>query len=124
LHPERIGALDSILSLHLPRLDYEGYAALPGLPRENFVLDARGAVDLPPGEYTLRTISDDGIRVWVDGSLVIDNWKAHESAVDFAPLTGGRHEVRVLYYQADGWYELRAEIVRGSERSPGSPAAN
>jgi parallel beta-helix repeat protein len=123
LHPERIGTLDSILTLHLPRLDYEGYAALPGLPREDFVIDARGSVELPPGEYTLRTISDDGIRVWVDGSLVIDHFAPHESAVDFAALTGGRHEVRVLYYQGDGWYELRAEIVKGMERSPGSPGS-
>jgi hypothetical protein len=87
------------------------------------VIDARGSVELPPGEYTLRTISDDGIRVWVDGSLVIDHFAPHESAVDFAALTGGRHEVRVLYYQGDGWYELRAEIVKGMERSPGSPGS-
>ena len=74
-----------------------------------------------PGEYTLRTLSDDGVRVWVDGVLVIDDWKPHETALDFAPLAGGHHDLRVQYYQADGWYELRVDIVRGGERSPGSP---
>jgi len=123
-HPEKIGSLDSLLTLHLSRLDYMGYRALPDLPRENFVVDALGSVDLAPGEYSLRTISDDGVRVWVDGTLVIDDWKPHESNVDFAPLTGGHHDVRVLYYQADGWYELRVEIVRGRERSPGSPGGH
>jgi parallel beta-helix repeat protein len=113
-----------ILSAHLPRLDYEGYRAIPGLPRENFALEATGSVDLAPGEYTLRTISDDGIRVWVDSTLVIDNWKPHESALDFAPLTGGHHDIRVQYYQGDGWYELRLDIVRGRDRSPGSPGAH
>lgn len=113
-----------VLSVHVPRLDYEGYRALPGLPRENFALEATGSVDLAPGEYTLRTISDDGIRVWVDGALVIDNWKPHESALDFAALTGGRHDIRVQYYQGDGWYELRLDIVRGRDRSPGSPGAH
>ncbi|MDP9278282.1 MAG: right-handed parallel beta-helix repeat-containing protein [Gemmatimonadota bacterium] len=113
-----------ILAAHVPRLDYEGYRAMPGLPRENFALEVTGSVDLPPGEYTLRTISDDGIRVWVDSALVIDNWKPHESALDFAPLTGGRHDIRVQYYQADGWYELRLDIVRGRDRSPGSPGAH
>jgi parallel beta-helix repeat protein len=113
-----------ILSSHIPRLDYEGYRAIPGLPRENFALEATGSVDLPPGEYTLRTISDDGIRAWVDSVLVIDNWKPHESALDFAPLTGGHHDIRVQYYQGDGWYELRLEIVRGRDRSPGSPGAH
>ncbi|MFL5488899.1 MAG: NosD domain-containing protein [Gemmatimonadaceae bacterium] len=102
-----------ILTSTVPRLDYEGYRALPGLPRENFALEATGSVDLAPGEYTLRAISDDGVRVWVDGALVIDNWKPHESAVDTTRLTGGHHELKVQYYQGDGWYELRVEIVRG-----------
>lgn len=110
-----------ILTTQLPRLDYEGYRALPNLPRENFALEATGSVDLGPGEYTLRTLSDDGVRVWVDGALVIDDWKPHETSLDFAPLSGGHHEIRVQYYQGDGWYELRLEIVRGHERSPGSP---
>jgi parallel beta-helix repeat protein len=113
-----------ILSAHVPRLDYEGYRAIPGLPRENFGLQATGSLDLAAGEYTLRTISDDGVRVWIDGALVIDNWKPHESALDFAPLTGGHHDIRVQYYQGDGWYELRVEIVRGRNRSPGSPGAH
>lgn len=123
-HPEKIASLDSVMTVHVPRLDYMGYRALPNVPRENFVVDASGSVDLAPGEYTLRTISDDGVRVWLDGALVIDNWKAHESTVDFAALTGGHHDVRVLYYQADGWYELRVEIVHGRERSVGSPGAH
>jgi nitrous oxidase accessory protein NosD len=110
-----------VLDAKLSRLDYEGYRALPSLPRENFALDAAGSVDLPPGEYTLRTLSDDGVRVWVDGALVIDNWKQHETAVDFASLAGGHHDLRVQYYQGDGWYELRLDIVRGRDRSPGSP---
>ncbi|MFL5609579.1 MAG: right-handed parallel beta-helix repeat-containing protein [Gemmatimonadaceae bacterium] len=106
-----------ILVSTVPRLDYEGYRALPGLPRENFALEATGAVDLAPGDYTLRAISDDGVRVWVDGALVIDNWKAHESAVDSVSLTGGHHELKVQYYQADGWYEVRVEIVRAVANS-------
>jgi parallel beta-helix repeat protein len=113
-----------ILTAQLPRLDYEGYRALPNLPRENFALEATGSVDLAPGEYTLRTLSDDGVRVWVDGALVIDDWKPHETALDFASLAGGHHELRVQYYQGDGWYELRVDIVRGRERSPGSPGAH
>ena len=111
-----------LLSARVGRLDYEGYRPLPGLPRENFALDATGSIDLPPGEYTLRTISDDGISVWVDGKLMIHNWKPHESAVDYAPLSGGHHDLRVEYYQADGWYELRLDVLRGRDRSEGSPA--
>jgi len=113
-----------ILAGQVSRLDFEGYRALPNLPRENFALEATGSVDLVPGEYTLRALSDDGIRVWVDGALVIDDWKPHETALDFAALAGGHHDLRVQYYQGDGWYELRLEIVRGHDRSPGSPGAH
>jgi alpha-L-fucosidase len=78
-------------------------------------------VTLDSGTYTLRTLSDDGIRVWVDNRLVIDNWDRHGTEVDYAPLQGGRHAVRVQYFQVDGWTELRLEILRGVVRSPGSP---
>ena len=106
------------------RLDYMWYrppAEFAGLPQAHWSLDATGTVTLAPGTYTLRTISDDAVRVWVDGLLAIDNWVPHESMVDAAPLTGGRHELRVAYYQVDGWTELRVDIVRGVERSTGSP---
>ena len=103
-------------------LDYEWYRpTVAGLPLARWSLDATGTVRLAPGTYTLRTISDDAVRVWVDGLLVIDHWAPHESMVDAAPLTGGRHELRVAYYQVDGWTELRVDIVRGVERSTGSP---
>jgi parallel beta-helix repeat protein len=117
-----LAKMPPILSAQIPRLDYEGYRALSNLPRENFALEATGSVDLAPGEYTLRTLSDDGIRVWIDGALVIDDWKPHETSLDFAPLAGGHHDIRVQYFQGDGWYELRLDIVRGHDRSAGSPA--
>src|SRR6266404_5292562 len=126
-NPDAMTALTQtvpILAGQVSRLDFEGYRALANLPRENFALEATGSVDLAPGEYTLRALSDDGIRVWVDGALVIDDWKSHETALDFAALTGGHHDLRVQYYQGDGWYELRLDIVRGHDRSPGSPGAH
>jgi parallel beta-helix repeat protein len=103
------------------RLDYFWYRpAIRELPQARWALDATATVNLPPGEYTLRTISDDGIRVWVDGVLVIDRWTHHESTVDNAALTGGRHALRVQYFQDDGWTELRLDIVKGVVRSTGS----
>jgi PA14 domain/Periplasmic copper-binding protein (NosD)/Right handed beta helix region len=94
-------------------LDYEsGGAIVEGLPRDRVALVAEGGVDLPPGAYTLRTISDDGIRVWVDDERVIDHWAPHESAIDRAPLAGGRHRLKVEYYELGGFAELRVEILR------------
>jgi len=103
------------------RLDYMWYRpAIPGIPQERWGLEATTSFALPEGEYTLRTISDDGVRVWVDGRLVIDRFDPHGSEVDHAPLGPGRHDVRVRYYQVGGWSEFRVEVVKGSSRSPGS----
>jgi hypothetical protein len=114
--PERFDAVIAgapILSRRLSRLDLEWYRPqIPELPLERWALEATTAVELPPGRYRIRTISDDGIRVWVDDRLVIDRWSVHESAVDTAPIEGGAHRLRVGYFQEGGWTELRVEILR------------
>jgi nitrous oxidase accessory protein NosD len=110
-----------LLTREEPRLDYMWYRpVIAGLPQERWALEATGTVTLGASEYSLRTISDDAIRVWVDGALVIDRWEPHESAVSYAAIGPGRHELRVQYYQVGGWSEVRVEIVRGSARSVGS----
>jgi hypothetical protein len=68
--------------------------------------------DLPPGNYTLTVISDDGARVWVDGEEVIDAWSPHESRIDRGPITGGRKKFKVEYYEIGGFAELRFDIQR------------
>ena len=104
------------------RLDLMWYRpAIAGVPQAKWALEATSSVTLAPGVYTLRTISDDAVRVWVDGKLAIDDWTPHESAVDAVPLAAGRHALRVQYYQVDGWTELRLDIVRGRQRASGSP---
>jgi hypothetical protein len=109
-------------TLHLPRLDFEWYRPTRAkIPLTNWTLDATSTIDLAPGTYTLRIISDDGVRVWVDDKLAIDDWTPHESKVDVAPLAGGHHALRVEYYQVDGWAELRLDILRGTQRAGGSP---
>jgi len=103
------------------RLDYQWYTpGLDGLPRERWAAEATSTVTLGSGEYSLRTISDGGVRAWVDGDLVIDHWGSHGAEVDYAPISPGTHELRVRYYQLEGWTEIRADIVRGSSRSRGS----
>ena len=67
-------------------------------------------MNLPPGDYTLQVISDDGARVWVDDKLVLDAWEPHESRVDRVPLAGGTHALKVHYFDAGGWAEMRLDI--------------
>jgi parallel beta-helix repeat protein len=106
----------------LPRLDWMwSRPQHPGIPATRMAVDATTRVVLPRGTHTLRTLSDDAIRVWVDGVLVIDHWTPHETMADYATLQGGAHDVRVQYVQVDGWTELRVDFLRGkASRSAGS----
>jgi MSHA biogenesis protein MshQ len=95
------------------RLDYmSGGAIAEGVPRDRVAVVAEAEVVLPPGAYLLRTISDDGVRVWMDEAQIIDHWTPHESAIDTVSVTGGTHRFKVEYYEIEGFAELRFEILR------------
>lgn len=56
------------------------------------------------GVYRFSATMDDGMRVWIDDALVIDEWKDSQVrtvSVDL-PLTAGDHELEVQYYEAGG----------------------
>ena len=56
------------------------------------------------GDYTFIATADDGIRVWVDGQVIIDEWRL-QGATEFRAtrnLTPGIHRVTVAYYQNAG----------------------
>lgn len=114
-------AQQPVLERRESRLDYQWYRPrLAPLPQDRWALEATGMVNLPAGEHSLRTISDDAVRVWIDGRLVIDRTVPGGSEVHYAPITAGAHELRVAFYQLTGWTELRVDIVPGSSRSTGS----
>jgi nitrous oxidase accessory protein NosD len=95
------------------RLDYiSGGVVIDGLPRDQFALVADGTVNLPAGDYALDVISDDGIKVWLDGKLVIDKWSVHESELDQVKLARGKHRITVQYFEQTGWAELQVRFRR------------
>jgi mannan endo-1,4-beta-mannosidase len=75
----------------------------PALRRGPFSIRWTGRIQAPKtGRYRLITTSDDGIRVWVDGKLVIDHWKAHSTArdVQVVTLSEAPLAIRVEYWEA------------------------
>ena len=55
--------------------------------------------------YTFHTTSDDGIRLWVNGQMVIDNWTDHaptENTGQIALTAGQRYDIRMEYYERGG----------------------
>jgi chitodextrinase len=50
--------------------------------------------------YTFYTISDDGIRLWVNGTKVIDNWTEHSSTENSGAITltaGQKYDIKLEY---------------------------
>src|SRR5512133_3357851 len=78
----------------------------PGVPADNFSVRWTGSVHIPrDGKFTFYTVSDDGIRLWVDDQLVIDNWSDHGETENQGQieLWGARpHLIRLDYYESTG----------------------
>ena len=89
-----------------------GRAIEDGVPRDRLALVAEGATRLPAGDYTLQVISDDGVRVWMDGAMILDEWAPLESTVRLVPIGGGARRFKVEYYDVTGFAELRFDIQR------------
>ncbi|MFN3822069.1 MAG: PA14 domain-containing protein, partial [bacterium] len=57
------------------------------------------------GQYTFRTYSDDGVRLYINGNRVIDDWVDHapaERVSNAINLTIGWHSVRLEFYENGG----------------------
>jgi YVTN family beta-propeller protein len=58
------------------------------------------------GTFRFRTRSNEGVRLWVNGTLLINNWTAHATTTDTAvgvTLTGGmRYAITMEYYDNTG----------------------
>ncbi|WP_411699585.1 malectin domain-containing carbohydrate-binding protein [Conyzicola sp.] len=64
------------------------------------------------GSYQLTTRTDDGVRVRVDGALVLNAWTAQsadQTRVVQVPLGDGPHEIVVEYYQ--GFNDASAKVT-------------
>ncbi len=98
----------------LPVIDFKwgGGAPAQGIPADRFGTTATTTLELPAGTYRVWTVSDDGIRVWVDGDTVIDDWTWHPPKENTATVTlaGGNHTFRVEHFEIDGYAQLQLRI--------------
>ena len=68
------------------------------------------------GAYRFQTVSDDGVRVWVNGVPLIDNWSDHASTTNTSAAinlsAGQRYSVKVEYYDKSGGAVMRLRWLR------------
>jgi hypothetical protein len=75
-----------------------------GLPNDYFSVRWTGTFTFNAGTYTFTARTDDGMRVYLDGALIIDGWKDQAPTTYQATrtLNAGDHLVKVEYYEKGG----------------------
>lgn len=83
--------------------------------RDHFGLVARTRLPLSKGTWELSTLSDDGVRVTVDGKPLIENWTWHGPTRDMAELKLPEDkaiEIEVEHFQIDGYAVLEFSLSK------------
>lgn len=77
----------------------------PSVSSDGFSARWTKYIDVADGTYRFTATSDDGIRVWVDSTLIIDQWNDHATSTFTADkhLTAGHHWVQVEFYENAGF---------------------
>lgn len=90
----------------------------PALGPDTFSVRWSGSVlPLYSEVYTFHTRSNDGVRLWVDGQLLIDNWTRHTTQEDQGSIlleAGRAHSLRMEFYEQ--WGAANARLLWSSLR--------
>jgi mono/diheme cytochrome c family protein/cytochrome c553 len=78
-----------------------------GVNPDDFSVRWTGTVQAPAtGSYRFQTLSDDGVRLWLNGALVINNWTLHGATTDTSGWinleAGQRYTITMEYYERGG----------------------
>ena len=86
--------------------NWEDDPPAPGIGKDGYSVRWSGTVTPPETRsYTFYTASDDGVRLFIDGKKVIDNWSDHGTSVDSVKVdlaAGKAYPVTVEYYENGG----------------------
>ena len=81
-------------------------APAAGMGADTFSVRWTGTVQAPAsGTYTFFTVSDDGIRLWVNGQRLINNWTLHgptENSGAIVLTAGQKYPLKLEYFEQSG----------------------
>jgi hypothetical protein len=91
----------------------------PGVGPDNFSARFERYVDVPIGTYRFTVTADDGVRIYVDGALILDQWKDQgpTTYVKDISLATGFHLVTVDYFDKSQFATLQLTFAP----APASP---
>ena len=100
--------------------DWGDYSPGCGVPNDGFSARWVGDVELAAGVYLFETLSDDGVRVRVDGETVIDFWGDHPATTlaNRVEVGAGVHHIEVEYYENGGQAVVRVSWALDEQFTP------
>ena len=105
-----------------PRIDFSWGAAAPdpAVGVDSFSVRWTGEVEAAFTEtYTFYTNSDDGVRLWVDGKRLVNNWTDHGNTEDSGKINlvaGNSYSIRMEMYENGG--DAVAQLRWSSPHTP------
>ena len=89
--------------------DWGTAAPASGVPADGFSVRWTRTLSFEGGTYRFYARSDDGVRVWLDGERIVDEWHDATGSTYTAerPLSAGSHTLRVEYYESGGTANVR-----------------
>ena len=88
------------------RIDFDWHLGSPGtgVPEDGFSARWTTTRYFAAGRYRFTTLTDDGVRLYIDNRLIIDEWHDQSStAHDYVgDLDEGNHTIRMEFYDS-GW---------------------
>jgi glucose/arabinose dehydrogenase len=84
--------------------DFGSGSPAQGINSDNFSIRYTKQYAFSEGLYKFDTLSDDGVRLYIDGILIIDKW-IDQPATPYsgnAQMTAGDHEIKLEYYDRGG----------------------
>ncbi len=103
-----------IIGVSGPSGDWGAGAPLPSLPIDNFSARFSSVQTLDAGAYVITVRADDGVRVYVNGNLVINQWAGATGQTYTATvnLGGGANNFVIEYFEAGGGAFLQYSLNR------------
>ena len=103
-NPSLSGSLAIVRDDSTINFDWGGGSPAPQIPPDNFSVRWTRSLQFDAGRYRFTTTTDDGVRLYLDGQLIIDKWRVQSAATYSAErnLSAGQHSLRMEYFEAAG----------------------
>jgi hypothetical protein len=91
-----------------PTVNFNWKASSPirGIGANTFSVHWSGYIEAPAsGEYRFISNSDDGVRLWINGKQIVNNWTSHGATENSGSINlskGEKYSIRLEYYENTG----------------------